>query len=290
MAVGVYGMKTLNANWCEDRIAPAGSLNVTGGLDQRQARKYESDIAYIGERYDVLNRISRLPFRESYATPDDGFREKERTSRADFAPPRSRKEFVWHPPAAPRFLTSETIAEVRFEERRPVPGKGCTGFGAVLKKHDHTDGQRFFETAHGDFYGEGCRKKALGQHTQSCPSLLNHGGVSTEHEQNRANGLQVGVLCGENFTNTGDPSKDSHVQRAWLYMKDPGLDNVHLGGPKPRAKGPDVGGMSVPIGDGAMTKIRESLKARNGKLPRNSTTITTGLQHKPGMNMFQDAP
>jgi hypothetical protein len=284
MSVGVYGMTTLNANWVEDRLQPAGSLGVTGGLDQRKARAYESDIAYIGERYDVLNRIARIPYRDSYATPDDGFREKERTSRVDFAPPRSRKEFVWHPPEPMRFITPTTVAEVKFENRRPVP-RGNGGFGSTLKRHQDNHEQSFFQSTHGEFYGEGDGRK---KGTASCPSLLAHSGVSAERMAGRSQGLQVGVLCGENFTNTGDPSKDSKVQRAWLYQKDPALDNVHLGGTKPKPSGPDVGGMSVPIGEGAMVKIRQDLKDRQGRLFRTATTVTKGLGSRPGVNMFQD--
>merc|ERR1719478_22869 len=94
----VYSTKTLNDNWYEDRAQPPGSWMQLGDELKKEVRKYETDIAYVGERYDVLTRIGRVPCKPSYATPDDGFRENKRTSSIDFADPRSHKEFVANPP------------------------------------------------------------------------------------------------------------------------------------------------------------------------------------------------
>merc|ERR1719263_1501982 len=95
-----------------------------------------------------------MPPRESYATPLDGFTERECTNKVDFAHPRSRKEFVANPPDKPRIVTTESIPEVAYEDRRPVLGP-TRGFGSALPRHDDTEGQRFWSTAMGDMFGEG---------------------------------------------------------------------------------------------------------------------------------------
>merc|ERR1719262_1183563 len=149
----VYSTNTLNDNWYEDRCQPEGSLTATGDISNKMVRKYETDIAYVGERYDVLTRIGRVPTKPSYATPDDGFRENVRTSSIDFADPRSHKEFVAKPPAKAKMITTETVPEVCFEERRPLPetrGSAKGPFGAVLKRHDANHGERHWSTTNGD--------------------------------------------------------------------------------------------------------------------------------------------
>eukprot|EP00929_Paragymnodinium_shiwhaense_P111716 TRINITY_DN80005_c0_g1_i1.p1 TRINITY_DN80005_c0_g1~~TRINITY_DN80005_c0_g1_i1.p1 ORF type:complete len:287 (+),score=52.90 TRINITY_DN80005_c0_g1_i1:120-980(+) len=285
MSVGVYGLTTLQGNWVEDRLQPEGSLSVTGGLEQRKARKYESDIAYVGERYDVLSRISRLPNRPSFALPDDGFRERDCTYRTCYAPPRSRTEYVFHPPAKPRMITSESVPEVSFENRRPLPGKTTRGFGSVLNRHDKTEGQRFFSTASGEFYGEGDHRP---RQRVTIGEGMNFGGVSTEHEEHRPTGMKVGCLCGENFNESTDPSKNTRSQRSWMYQPDPALTNVAHGGSKPKkVKGAD-NELSIPIGDGAMAKVRKQLTERQGKLYRSASLVTKGMDKRWGVNIFMD--
>lgn len=277
-------MSTLQGNWVEDRLQPEGSLSVTGGLHQRKARKYESDIAYVGERYDVLSRISRLPNRPSYATPDDGFRERDCTYRTCYAHPRSRSEYVFKPPAKPRMITSESVPEVAFDNRRPIPGKKQSGFGALLDRHDKTEGQRFWETASGAFYGEGDHKPKQRAHIDDG---MGPGGQSTEREEHRPTGMQVGCLCGENFNESTDPSKNTRSQRSWMYQTDPALSNVAYGGAKPKVRGAD-NALSIPIGDGAMAKVRQNLKERNGKLYRSASLVTKGMDKRYGVNIFSD--
>lgn len=284
MAVGVYGMTTLQGNWCEDRLQPEGSLSVTGGLEQRKARKYESDIAYVGERYDVLSRISRLPNRPSFALPDDGFRERDCTYRTCYAPPRSRTEYVFHPPAKPRMITSASVPEVAYENRRPLPGSKPSGFGALLNRHDKTEGQRFWDTSSGAFYGEGTHRPMPRMHIDDG---MGAGGVSSEHEEQRPTGMQVGCLCGENFNESMDPSRNTRSQRSWLYQSDPALSNVAHGGAKPKVKGQD-NELSINIGDGAMAKVRSDLKARQGRLYRSASLVTKGMDKRYGVNIFMD--
>ena len=72
----------------------------------------------------MLTRISRVPPKESYATPDDGFNEKDTSNRVDFAHPGTRKEFV-HPPDKAKFIVKETVPEVCYEDGQRTPH--CAG-------------------------------------------------------------------------------------------------------------------------------------------------------------------
>jgi hypothetical protein len=283
----VYGHKTLNDNWFEDRCQPPGSLTGNGDPSKRKLRKYESEIAYIGERYDVLTRIARVPQKESYATPNDGFNEKACTSAIDFAHPRSRKEFVAKPPEKPKFITTETVPEVCHEERRPLPGN-ARGFGAVLNRHEEKHDQRFWNTTSGDTfgYGVGARRNIL---RRDPGETSNAAGCSTEHEEERSMGLKVGILCGEEFRDNGQPSQDTRVQRSWLYTHDASLKNIHFGGTRPTV-GKKDNELSVPIGEGAMAKVRADLKERQGRLFRTATQITKGRDKRPGIAIFKDDP
>jgi hypothetical protein len=279
----VYGIKTLNDNWYEDRVQPEGSLTALGDINNKVVRPYETDIAYVGERYDILTRIGRVPKRDSYATPNDGFDEKTCTSKSDFQPPQSRKEFVAKALVKPRMITTSSVPEVCSEERRPIPGND-KGFRAVIDRHDANHGIRHWNTAFGDAMGYD-RKGLVA--SRSDPGLFRPSGVSTEHEENRMLGMKVGVMCGEEFRNSGQPHNDTKTQRAWVY--DAALSNIHHGGTKPRIRGLD-NHMSVPIGDGAMSKIRKDLADRQGRLFRVATNITKGRDKRPGVAIFRDDP
>eukprot|EP00929_Paragymnodinium_shiwhaense_P024462 TRINITY_DN15037_c0_g1_i5.p2 TRINITY_DN15037_c0_g1~~TRINITY_DN15037_c0_g1_i5.p2 ORF type:complete len:232 (-),score=24.75 TRINITY_DN15037_c0_g1_i5:446-1141(-) len=227
-AVGSYGHVTLNGNWAEDRLQPPGALQATGSMSARKPRSFETDIAFIGDRYDVLSRISRMPQRESYATPDDGFRDMALTSRVDYSNPRVRAEFVARPPLSARQIATESVPEVSFEERRPLDG-AQRGFGAVLNRHEENHDQRFWNTTNGDVYGEGQR----GRMPRLDPAVTEHAaGVGTEQEECRNRGVKVGLLCGEKFVEATDPSGDTRTQRAWIYTGDAALNHLSYGGPK----------------------------------------------------------
>lgn len=281
-AAFVYSTKTLNDNWYEDRCQPPGGLTAVGDTNSKVVRKYETDIAYVGERYDVLTRIGRVPKRASYATPEDGFRETARTSSIDFAPPRSRKEFVANAPPKARFITTETIPEVCSEERRPVPGP-TRGFGGVLDRHGDDHGLRCWNTSSGEAFGH--RPNGTLRMSRSDPGLRLS--ASGSYDQDRNTGMKVGNLCGEEFRNTGNPTNDTMTQRAWVY--DAALGNIHHGGTRAKVRGAD-NHLSVPIGDGAMAKIKKDLADRQGRLFRVATTITKGRDKRPGVALFKDDP
>jgi len=282
MATGVYSLKTLNDNWFEDRGQPAGTLAATGPLHESTARAYETDLAYIGERYDVLARISRVPNRPSYATPDDGFREKGTTHLGDFSDPKTRAGFTTKKSSAPRMIHTGN-APVMPPEQRELPGPQ-EGFGCALKRHESNHEQRFWATANGDFFG--------GEHSRKPrprmePSAGEHSGVSTEYEEKRPQGLRVGKLCGETFNESNDPSLNTRTQRAWLYQSDAALQNIHLGGTRPAAPTVD-NHLSLPLGEGAMAKVRADLKERKGRLFRTATHITKGAGQRSGVSIFND--
>ena len=48
---------------------------------------------------------------------------------------------------------------------------------------------------------------------------------------NRTGGMQVGLLVGESFNDSTAASKNTHVQRSWVW--DNGLANIEYGGRKP---------------------------------------------------------
>lgn len=279
----VYGTHCLTDNWYEDRHQPSGSLSATGGFPKNSvSRPYETDLAYIGERYDVLSRLSRLGYRESYATPHDGFNEKTKTSLEDFCHPKSRVEFSKRSVSAPRLITTEN-APVRPPETRELPGTR-SGFGSAISRHPDDHDQRHHSTTYGSHFGEGNRRPGV----RSNPALFEPSGLSTEREEHRPQGLRVGKLCGEAYNDTDDPGKNSPTQRSWLYSPDASHRNIHLGGTRRSVQGLADNHCSLPLGDGAMSKVRQKLKDRDGKLFLTSTTITTGKGSKPGINIFQD--
>jgi len=284
-AAFAYSLRSLNDNWFEDRLQPEGASKACGPVDQKKVRKVEPEIAHVGVSFDPLTRIGRCPPRESYAAPNDGFNEKTTMNKGDFVHPRSRKEVVVNPPPKPVFITTETIPEVCYESRRPVPGKN-KGFGAVLNRHEENHEQRFWNTTVEDTFGpgpEGARRKQprLEAHTMK-PS-----GVSVLDVAAKVEGLRVGQLCGEDYKNAADPSADTHIQRAWMYNADPALTHIEHGGKKPAIPLLD-NETSLNIGEGQHKKNMSLLSARGGMLFRTATSITKGKGERFGVSIFQD--
>mmetsp|Transcript_63490 Transcript_63490/g.182267 ORF Transcript_63490/g.182267 Transcript_63490/m.182267 type:complete len:279 (-) Transcript_63490:132-968(-) len=277
MASNTYSMRTLNDNWLEDRCQPP----VTGDLHKLKVRKLETEIAYIGERYDVLGRIGRLHGRATYATPDDGFRETISTNLHDLRDPKSHSMFVGRALSTPA-LVNPANAPVCPPEMRELDGP-LTGFGGSLQRHPKNHDVRFWNTTHGDVYGEGTRQRTI----KLCPTTKHPSGVTSEAEEKRVTGMSCGSLCGEYYRETSDPARDTRTQRAWMPAGDPGVRSVHMGGKKPVAPSVD-NELSLPMGDGAMSKVRQDLKDRQGRLSRVATHITKGAHLKAGLSLFQD--
>lgn len=294
-AAYIYSLRTLNDNWLEDRLQPEGGTSAAGPIDDKFLRKVETEIAYVGDRYDVLTRIARCKNRASYASPDDGFRERDSTHKIMFADPRNNQEFVKNPPPKPTFITTETIPEVCYEARRPIPGK-TRGFGAVLDRWGPNHEQRFWNTTHEDTYGTRPSGATTSYYapklsaSRSDPCLLKAAGVSVMDAAHRTEGMKVGVLCGENYKPGMDPSSDTLIQRSWQYGLDPAMKNISMGGLEKFKNLPEKDNeTSLPLGVGAHAGVQAAIDARSGKLFRNSTTITKGKGHHYGISIFQDA-
>lgn len=293
MASNLYNPKTLDGNWFEDRSQPEGGLTAMGPLDQKFVRNYETDIAYIGERFDVCARVGRVPCRPSYAIPEDGFNEVLSTNKADLADPKCRSDWGKGKATAPRMITTEN-APVRPPEQRDLPG-GRSGFGAHINRHGDAHDKSFFDTCMGDYFGYGPGHRA-GQ--KSCPSTLLAAGLKSEHEENKSTGMKVGVLCGESFNESFDPAKNTKGQRSWLYQPDASLRNIEYGAAATltttgtrRTLPKTDSSLSLPLGAGAMAKVRSDLAERKGRLGRVATEITKNREnkaHRSGVSIFMD--
>lgn len=277
----MYSRKTLNDNWVEDRHHSEEALSATGNIHKKAARGYETDLAYIGDRYDVLSRLSRIPPRASFATPDDGFNEKVTTNVSDFMHPRSHPMFASKKQSSPALINTAN-APVCPPEKRPLRGPD-SGFGAGISRHQKDHESRFWNTSSTDFYGAPSQRRDMKKE----PSVHQPAGVSSEHEENRGTGMMCGQLCGEHHCASDNPAIDTRTQRSWMPGTDPALTHIHHGGTKKTLPRED-NHLSLPVGDGAMSKIRADLKDRQGRLYRTGTHITKGAHNKKGIAIFQD--
>jgi len=278
-APGIYSKATLNDNWLEDRLQPEGALSATGGFTKRTPRPVEHDLAYVGERYDVLSRISRMPPRTSFATPDDGFREQDTIHRTDFSDPKLHPTIARKKLTAPPLIHSGNAAMLAAQTTpRLTPRLKETGFAFGLNS------ARYWSTAHGEFYGESASRRPT---PRMDPSTKGSAGVTTAQMEVRIEGLQCSTLCGEEYHETGDPGIDTLTQRSWLPGGDPALTHISHGGQRRDIPAQD-NELSLPVGNGAMSKIRADLQERKGRLYRTATAITKAPHQKAGVRIFQD--
>merc|ERR1719215_2234342 len=103
----------------------------------------------------------------------------------------------------------------------------------------------------------------------------------------RVEGLQCSQLCGEELQETSDPGLDTRTQRSWIPGGDLALAHVHHGGKRQVIPAED-NELSLPVGNGAMSKIRADLQERKGRLYRTATAITKAPHQKAGVRIFQD--
>lgn len=156
----------------------------------------------------------------------------------------------------------------------------------VLDRHRNDHECRHWNTTSGEQFGEGSRSARA----RIDPATMGPAGVSTADEEAHEPGVKVGLLCGEEFREKGDPASDTRTQRTWLYTDDASLRNIEqYGGVRPKPAKFD-NELSVSIGEGAMKKVREDLKARQGRLFRTATQITKGRDKRPGVAVFKDDP
>mmetsp|Transcript_53018 Transcript_53018/g.119439 ORF Transcript_53018/g.119439 Transcript_53018/m.119439 type:complete len:287 (+) Transcript_53018:73-933(+) len=285
MAQSIYSPRTLNDNWFEDRQHAPEALSATSNLHKKTPRSFETDLAHVGEKYDVLTRVSRMPPRVSYALPMDGITQKLRTSTVDFADPKSRPEFSARGRVAAPSVINTANAPVCPPEQRPVPGPR-SGFGAALQRHDEDPGRRFYNTTHCDFYGEGSHR-----HTPRCdPCYEDQAGLHSAREEQKVSGRKLGKLCGEHLQESQDPAANSRTQRSWLYREDPGLRHLEQGGTRQPPLSTDTA-LSLPMGEGGIGKVRADAIERKGQLYRVAANITRGRgpsNEKSGVRVFTD--
>jgi hypothetical protein len=282
-----YSRKTLLHNWVEDRQKP-GDVE-RDFPDLRFIRKYETDVANLEQKFSVLERIARCPVHSSWGTiPDYGDREGQSSNLADFAHPDSRKEFVKKSASVPCFITTETVPECDGAgNRRPMPhvrksSVPRTGYTATLQRHPKDVDKRFYASAMRDAFGYPAPSKGTDR------SKMRAAGVGCLDMADRAEGLSVGVLAGEMYRPNADPAYNTLVQRSWLYEPDASLRNVDKYGGRKAPPSLIDNEMSLPLGEGGHRAMDTQLKNRGGRLPRVSTSITTGKETKFGINIFQD--
>jgi len=240
-----------------------------------------TDVANLEKSFSVLERISRTPAHNSKGTVADyGYREQASSFNDDFRHPKARKEFK-KSPSAPQFITTETIPEVVPEGRRPVLGPR-TGYGAVLQRHPKNIDQRSFTTSSRDALGYPRPIPGVDR------STFRPAGVGVLEMADRPEGMAVGVLAAEVYKPDVDVSEATPVQRSWLYETDAALRNVDkYGGRKPPPSLID-NHMSLPLGEGGHRRMHDTLMSKGGRLPRVSTSITTGKEKMYGIHIFQD--
>mmetsp|Transcript_99215 Transcript_99215/g.289532 ORF Transcript_99215/g.289532 Transcript_99215/m.289532 type:complete len:284 (+) Transcript_99215:49-900(+) len=281
MIHNAYSPRTLNGNWLEDRHQPGEALTATGQLHKKSPRAFETDLAFVCDRYDVLQRVSRMPHRVTYAMPDDGFNAKTRTSTVDYQDPKARPEFSKVRDVASCMINTAN-APVCPPEQRPVPGPR-SGFGAAVKRHAENHDVRLFNTAMGDFYGPPTHRHP----PRPDPCDEPPAGINSQEEEQRVPGRRVGRLCAECLKESPDPAVDTRTQRSWLYHADPSLRHAEGGGARP-PQAPADNPLSLPLGDGAMSKVRADFRDRQGRLYRTGTAITKGKSPRSGVKVFTD--
>jgi len=155
------------------------------------------------------------------------------------------------------------------EEKRHVPGPQ-SGFGAVLNKHPEGHDRHFMETTNSAFYTQAEITKGCtgGQRSSGA-------GMTSQDAENKKDGKKVGQLCAERLKESTNLAEDTRTQRAWLPSA-PELRHVDCGGAIPVA--PEVDNeLSLPLGTGAMGRVRKELEARGGVMSKVTTDITAGV-------------
>lgn len=276
MSCGVFGNKTLNDNWFEDRVAPKWEKPET------KLRKVETDLGSIESgRYEVLGRTTRKPHRPSYATPDYGTGSyKTSVTQDQFPPPASRKE-VFVPEPKARFINDVTISEVCTDGKRPVTGP-FRGWRAPLPRHEEGHGKVFFEATSKRAFAETEQEATdRNQRTSDMKATVSAGVPGCRDKEPPSL-----TLCGENESICNIP-----VQRSWMNAYDPGLTVLEKpGGRDPIPISKVDNHMSIAIGEGAQKEVQKMFEAKGGKFFRPKTVITSGKQTTDSINIFDDYP
>lgn len=175
------------------------------------------------------------------------------------APPKSRK--------AQPCMFDQLHAPVG-EEKRHLPGPE-SGFGSVLDKHREGHDRRYMDTTNSEFFTQA-------ELTKGCAAGQRAGGAGTtsEEAESRREGKKAGKLCAENLKESTNLAEDTRTQRAWLPSA-PELRHIEHGGTLPLP--PEVDNeLSLPMGTGAMGRVRKELAARGEFMAKTGSDITEG--------------
>ncbi|CAD7941562.1 unnamed protein product [Amoebophrya sp. A120] len=263
-----YGVKTLTDNWYEDRLAPP-----------------EADVQKFIRPDDDVKAGRQIRYKKpaSFGTPNDGFgRVVCSRTHEDYPDPRTVPEFTFTGLDHPQFITSETIAEVCYEDRRPLhqTGKGCF---ATIDKHPKGIYDRAWGTAERD-----ARESAVLHAGLTKEMMVARTARLKETTPAGVSSIKPGRATSTNLVGENPELTDIPTQRSWMNQEDPGLREYSKTG----GKGPELPAkdneLSLPLGDGAQAKIMAELKARGGKLYRSSTCITTGGASKNRISIWDD--
>jgi len=196
-----YSDKTLCDNWFEDRLAPPVN-------DAVQKFIRPDDDVRAGRQI----RFKKPP---SLGTPNDGFgRYTMSKTHEDYPNPATVPENGYDDPGRPQFVSSETIAEICYEDRRPMNDVMQRGFGCIIDRHPPGVYDRDWGTAERE-----ARQipkdldKYFVARTQYLKSNMPAGVPSIRQPLSKHGGL-----VGEN-----PELCDIPTQRAWMNQEDPGL-------------------------------------------------------------------
>ncbi|CEM04504.1 unnamed protein product [Vitrella brassicaformis CCMP3155] len=283
---GTYGLKTLQANWFEERFAleqPSKDFR-----DNKTLRPQESYIvASLGPQTKdaILHRTARIPHHRSWAVADFGYREMQTTHRADFQRRAAHPEFVADPPLPARMIQPRNILEVCDESRRPVGGPP-RGFGALIDHHDDAHEKMYFDTESRVRFGSPAGYSWVKKTEKADPvTMKTNAGMSSMTEFHKATRAKEVKLVAENYKEGMDPSQTTAVQKAWAPSPDAALQ-FYAKGKKAQPAPPVDNETSLLLGEG--DQVQKHGKGIDSPAYLNCCDLTRNHNLTAGYRIFTD--
>lgn len=263
-AVLAHGPGILNSNWFEERLRPT---NVP--LDPKRARRRDPE--FVHNEKDAVVRLSRAPHHVSYAWPDDGYRQWQTTSMADFkAPEQKRRESgaIAHNKSSLRDAWSAAQGASELKSFGPVQSSRsparCSSWSTTSK----------------DFYSYASREAA-----SPCSDSL----VDQQREEQAR--CAFSIRARRDATDIASLGPEMRARQKYL-AETPSEQHQRLLGDSPQAQAPGIDAReSRPWGAGAgvTPEWQEYLADRSGYLYCPSTRITRSASaaRRKGLT-FQD--
>ncbi|CAD7929459.1 unnamed protein product [Amoebophrya sp. A25] len=237
-----FSQKTLTDNWYEDRLHPKSS---------------DSELEKVIRSDDDVKAGRQIRWKKppTGAIADDGFERYDiSVTHEKFVDPSTIPSAIFNNAGTPHFITSETVAEVCYEKRRPLNDVPQRGFRCIVDRHPpgyrdvswHTAFTEAHETLN-DPATFAKRKSELRGKPAGVPSFRD---------------LQppAQALVGENAELCDIPT-----QRAWMNQDDPGLREYTKSKGAAHKLPEKDNELSLPLGEGCQRKIMEAIAARGGK-------------------------